>query len=681
LKRLLFDLEGNGLLPELTKLHCIAATDVDTGHAVGAWGPNEIPQALEVMATADKLIAHYGLGYDFPALEKLYDFRVPIDKQMDTVVISRLKHPNIKETDGKWNGVRIARGQAPMGDDFGKHTIAAWGLRLGVPKLHTDIEDWSEWTKEMQERCVGDVATALKLWKYLDPDKYSQSAIALEHRVARLCLKITAFGWPFNASKAKELHATLIDEKYKVEKELKLQFGSWWKNLGEWTPKRPDKKRGYWGETTEVDAVLTEGGEYNKEGDLVVPYTTRTVKQKVFKGYPCTKIERVDFNPGSRDHIELCLKRLGWKPKEHTPTGKALLDEETIDGVVTQFPQAMGLSRYLMLAKRLGMIADGKGAWFKTVKDDGKMHNDYNPMGCITSRASHFNPNIAQVPACSSEYGHECRELFYVPLGWEMVGGDMSGLEGRCLAHYLAKHDSGAYGETFLKGDPHWAVVKGIGFLDCERDKSNQLHTIVREAGAKRTFYAMLYGAGDVKVGRIILDACRLARKTDPAWGYVYEKFFGTNDTPSEKVLRDVGADAKIGVVQGIKGFDRLKGDLQTLVAIGWLPGLDKRRIPIRSEHAALNTLLQSAGAILCKQWICDAYDALIADGLKWGWDGDFGFLGWIHDELQIACRNGLGDRIGATLTAAARNAGTPFKFRIALDSEYKIGRTWADTH
>jgi DNA polymerase-1 len=669
LKRLLFDLEGNGLLPELTKLHCIAATDVDTGQPVGSWCPDEIPRALEVMATADKLIAHYGLGYDFPALEKLYDFRVPVEKQVDTVVISRLKHPNIKETDGAWNGVRVARGQAPMGDDFGKHTIAAWGLRLGLPKLHEDIEDWSKWTIQMQERCVGDVATALKLWTYLAPDTYSTTAIELEHRVARLCLKITAFGWPFNLRGAHELHATLVDEKYKVEKELKLQFGSWWKNNGEFTPKGPNTKYGYWGETSVEDAVINE-----EDG-------ARLIKRKVFKGYPCTKVERVDFNPGSRDHIELCLKRLGWKPKEHTPTGKALLDEEIIEGVVAQFPQAMGLSRYLMLTKRLGMLADGKGSWLKTVQDDGKMHNDYNPMGAITSRASHFNPNIAQVPSSSSEYGHECRELFHVPQGWEMVGADMSGLEGRCFAHYLAKHDGGAYGEALLKGDPHWAVVQAVGFTTDKRDKGDHLHTIMRDAGAKRLFYAMLYGAGDEKAGRIILDACRLMRKTNPVWGRVYKRFFGDDEAPSSKTLKALGGAAKANVVRDIKGFDRLKSSLQYLTTIGWIPGLDNRRIPIRSEHAALNSLLQSAGAILCKQWICDAYDALIADGLRWGWDGDFGFLGWIHDELQVACRNGLGDRIGKVLTAAAQRAGDPFKFRIALDSEYKVGRTWADTH
>ena len=189
----------------------------------------------------------------------------------------------------------------------------------------------------------------------------------------------------------------------------------------------------------------------------------------------------------------------------------------------------------------------------------------------------------------------------------------------------------------------------------------------------------MLYGCGDEKAGRIILDACRLARKS--GYAEVYAAFFGDDEAPGKRLLKKVGAKAKFDVIQGIEGFDQLKHTIGRLCESGYLPGLDNRRIPVRAEFSALNTLLQSAGAILCKQWLCDAYDSLIASGLKWGWDGDFVFLGWIHDEVQVACRNGLGDRIGEVLTAAARGAGAPFNFRIALDSEYKLGHSWADTH
>ncbi len=647
MSRILFDVEGNGFLPELSKVHCIASVDVDTEER-RVFGPHQIEDALDYFGGAT-LIAHHGLGYDFPALEKLYGFRVPPERQLDTLVIARLMHPNVKERDSGLNAKRIAHGEPTMGAEFGKHTLRAWGQRLRIPKANFE-GPWDGWTQEMQDYCVQDVETNLRLWRFLDPDNYSQDALLLEHRVARLCRKITDAGWPFNEKEAGLLHARLVELHDAAEKKLVEEFKGW-EEKSIFVPRVNNKARGY------------------------------------VKGVPFEKKKWVTFNPYSRDHCIRVLKDRGWEPTEFTDGGKPKMDEEVIESLAAEFPQADTLVEYLMLGKRIGQLASGNQAWLKHVKN-GRIHGDYNPMGAVTSRASHFNPNIAQVPAASSPWGHECRALFTVPEGWELVGADMSSLEGLCLAHYLAKHDGGEYGELLLKGDPHWAVVIGLGFLPkgTVRDKSNQLHTIVRETGAKRGFYAMLYGCGDEKLGKIILEACRLARKTNPEWGYVYEHFWGDDQSPNKKLLRKVGKLGKFGVISNIKGFSKLKNDISYILdQRPTLPGLDKRRLPVRSEHAALNTLLQSAGAILCKRWICDAHDMLLAEGLQWAREnpdnGDFYFVGWVHDELQVACRKGLGEQIGATLTRAAQQAGEPYKFRMPLSSSYKIGKTWAETH
>lgn len=654
--RLLFDVEGDGLLPELTKLHCICTVNIDTDE-VRDFGPDSLAEAVGYLSSADILIAHFGLGYDFPALAKVLNFTVPEAKQLDTVVIARVKHPNVKETDSKWNETRLARGEPTMGTLFGSHSIEAWGLRLGCPKLHTDITDWSQWTPQIQERCHGDVQTNLKLWRYLNPDKMSQAAIVLEHRIQRLCHRITAAGWPFNEKKAHALHAFFLDEKHKVETGLKEQFGGWW------APKGPNK-----------------GAFVPKRSNSTVGYV---------EGFPCTKIAWVTFNPGSRKHIARCLTGLGWKPTEFTEKGSPKLDEEVIDGLAMEFPEAEGLTRYLMLEKRLGQLAEGDQAWLKKVASDGMVHCQYNPMGTVTSRASHYDFNIGQVPAASSPYGAECRELFTVPDGWEIVGADMEGLEGRCQAHYMAKYDGGEFGRVLLSGDPHWMNALALGLVDegTERVKDKtaplyQLHTILREQGAKRWYYAWLYGSGKEKSGKIILDACRSVLKANAAWGFVYERFFGDVKSPGPKLLKRVGGNLSDEFFAKTPALANVINTIKTMaVKHNALPGLDKRVIPVRSEHSAFNALLQSAGAILCKLWLCDAYDELIAEGLKWGWDGDFVFVGWIHDEVQVACRNGLGDRIGRVLTRTAREAGKPYGFRIALDSNYKIGKTWADTH
>lgn len=656
--RILFDVEGDGLLPTLTKLHCICTADIDTGETRD-FGPDELPQALEYLSTADVLTAHFGTGYDFPALEKVLSFKVPESKQLDTVVTARVRFPNIKELDKRWNDTRLKRGEPTMGALFGSHSIEAWGLRLSMPKLHTDIEDWSQWTPQIQERCHGDVQTNLKLWKYLNPDKMSQDAIALEHRTQRLCNRITQAGWPFNVKLAGELQAELVGKKHALETALVTEFGGWWAPVGKkssnglFVPKRNDKRRGY------------------------------------VAGQPCTKIEWVTFSPSSLKHIERCLKKLGWEPSEFTEKGSPKLDEEVLDGIELQFPQAAGITRYLMLCKRLSQLAEGNQAWLKHVAPDGMVHCQYNPMGTVTSRAAHFNFNIGQVPAVSSPYGAECRACFTVPTGWELVGADMDGLEGRCQAHYMAKHDGGEFGRLLLAGDPHWANTMALGLLpegtERVKDKEHpdyQLHTILREQGAKRWYYAWIYGSGKEKSGRIILDACRAVLKANAAWDWVYKSFFGDVKAPGPKLLKRVGSTLQDTFFERTPALAHVITTVKTLaVKNSSLPGLDGRRVPVRSEHSAFNALLQSAGAILCKRWICDAYDALIADGLRWGWDGDFVMVGFIHDELQTACRAGLSERVGNIITACARKAGEPYGFRIALDSNYKVGRDWASTH
>jgi DNA polymerase-1 len=463
------------------------------------------------------------------------------------------------------------------------------------------------------------------------------------------------------------LHAQLLDEKHKVEKELVEEFGGWY------APKKTEAIK-VKGRVKRVPKTFTPKKDNKRLGYLA--------------GAPMTQIEWVTFNPGSRAHIIRCLKERGWKPTEHTENGTPKLDEEVIDNITAEFPACAKLATYLLLSKRLGQLAEGEQAWLKKVAADGCIHASYNPMGTVTSRAAHFDPNIGQVPAAASAYGSDCRELFTVPPGWALLGADMEGLEARCLAHYLAKYDGGAYGDLLLSGDPHWAVVQAIGFLNEPRDKHSQLHTIVRETGAKRGFYAMLYGAGNEKVGRIVLDACRLAKKTNPDWGFLMDRFFQGDDAPSAAKLKKVGGMAKAGVIEGIPGFGELMGMLRRTVEaqedkgrLPTLPGLDGRRLPVRSAHSALNTLLQASGAILCKRWLCDAYDALIAAGLKVGWGGDCVFVGWIHDELQIAVRAGLEDKVGALVVKAAQEAGNPYGFRIKLDSQYKVGANWKDTH
>lgn len=654
MKRGLFDIEGNGLLyatddaPECTMVHCIVVTDIDTGETWD-YKPDEVDEGVEKLRSFDELWAANGLRYDYPVLEKLKGLILPFRTQRDLLVASRVKHPNIKETDGKLNASRRAKKLPTMPPEyFGSHTVGAWGYRLGVPKLHEDITDWSQWTPEMHERCIGDVATSLKWFKFLQVDKIPEAVLKLEHEIAHVAEQITQAGWPFDEKAAADLHVKLVERRDVIERELKAEFLGWYVNKGLFTPKKDNKRLGY------------------------------------VAGAQCSKIEWVDFKPSSNPHVEKKLREFGWEPVEFTDSGNfAKLDEEVLENVAILYPQSRGLVEYRMITKRLGQLANGDRAWMKLVRN-GKIHAAYNTMGAVTSRATHFGPNIAQTPAAAAPYGSECRALFTVPDGWEMVGADQDGLELRGLGHYLAKYDDGAFADAVLEGDPHWGNVVAFGFVDAgtERDKHDQLHTIFREAGAKRGIYALVYGAGNEQMGVIILDALRLAMKEDPERARpIFARFFRT-ESPDKRAIIKVGKKAKQNLLKGLGALGVFVEVMAHILAVqDWIPGLDKRRVPVRSEHAVINFAVQSCGAILCKRWVVNSYRALLAAGFKWGWDGDFVFLGWIHDEVQIACRVGLGDRIGEIVTREARRAGEPYGFRVRLDSKYKIGRTWADTH
>jgi DNA polymerase-1 len=655
MKRILFDLEADGLLeatetaPAVSVVHCIHTVDVDNREDVRAYGPDQIDEAIEYLASTDVLIGQNVLRYDFPVLEKLHGFEVPLDKKLDLMVLSRTKFSNIKELDARLNKGRRAQNKPTMPPEyFGAHTVGAWGWRLGEPKLHEDITDWSRYTPEMGERCAGDVQTSLKWWDYIKVDQIPRPVIELEHEIAHVCELMTQAGWPFDVKAAGALQAKLTDRKFELERKLQQQFGGWFKAKKLFTPKKDDKKRGY------------------------------------VAGQPCTQIEWVDFNPKSHPHIEKVLRGLGWVPTDFTDNGAAKTDEEILESVAAVYPETEGLVEYLMVCKRLGQLSTGQRAWQTEVKANGRIHASYNPMGTVTSRASHFGPNIAQVPKGTAPYGKECRALFHAPEGWEMVGADMEGLELRGLAHYMAKYDDGEFGREVLEGDVHWNNVIGFGYMPpgTLRDKGDPLHDIFRESGAKTGIYAILYGCGNHKLGTIILDVLRIALKKDRGRALpIYKQFF-QDAMPGPKELARVGKRSRESFLANLPALAKLKHTLGTIVEqYGFVPGLDGRKVPSRSEHSSINALVQSCGAILCKRWVVNSYKALLADGLKWGWGGDFVFLGWIHDELQIACRQGLGDRVGEIVVQEARKAGEPYGFRVRLDSKYVIGRNWAETH
>jgi DNA polymerase I len=204
-------------------------------------------------------------------------------------------------------------------------------------------------------------------------------------------------------------------------------------------------------------------------------------KRMLSSGY-ITLVKVIDFNLGSRKQIGEYLQEFGWKPKDFTSTGQPIIDEPTLKKI-KGIPAALLIAEYLMLQKRVSQI----NSWFKELAEDGRVHGYVNHNGTITGRMTHRNPNMAQIPSSNAPYGKECRACWIVPAKHKLVGIDASGLELRMLAHYLEDED---FTNEILHGDIHTSNQKNAGL-----ESRNQAKTFI---------YALIYGAGDGKLGSVV---------------------------------------------------------------------------------------------------------------------------------------------------------------------------------
>ena len=341
------------------------------------------------------------------------------------------------------------------------------------------------------------------------------------------------------------------------------------------------------------------------------------------KGVPFTKVKFKEFNLGSRQQIAERLVMLGWKPKKKTDKGHIIVDEKVLSQI-KDIPEAKLINRFLMLQKRIAQVS----SWIEAVREDGRVHGKVITNGTITGRMSHQSPNMAQVPAVYSPYGKECRGLWTVDKGYKLVGVDASGLELRMLAHYMNDKD---YINEVINGDIHTSNKIAAGLES--RDE------------AKTFIYAFIYGAGNRKIGSIIGGSERDGER-------IKEKFLRA--TPSLRRLRE---------------------KVERVAQRRWVRGIDQRKIIIRHPHAALNTLLQGAGACVMKKALTLLEEYVITKRIR-----AFPVVN-VHDEFQYEVQSDRADEFGRLAVQSIRDAGDLLNVRCPLNGEYKIGNNWSETH
>ena len=598
-----FDIETNAIkdfktLLGLKTIHCIAISQ-------NGESPKLFPveEALEIIRLADVIIGHNIQEFDIRAIQRLYPDWKPEGTIRDTLIMSRMLWPDVKNED--WQTPDFPRKL------IGRHSLKSWGYRLGILKGEFgETTNWDEYTDEMGEYCVQDVEVTLALWKKIEGESPPVHPTVVEHEFAAIVSQQERNGFAFDVNAARVLHTELLTIKDDIERELQTVF----------PPQVVTMK-------TPVDYVdPITNKRYARKG-----LAPADVKKRLMNGE--LKVKMIPFNPGSRKQIADAFKeKYNWTPSDFTPEGRPKLNEEVLSKL--DFPEAKIMVRYLTISKRLGQVSDGKESWLKA-EVCGRIHGGVNPCGAITSRCTHSRPNMAQVPRVGALWGKECRSLFTVPDGYRLVGVDASGLELRCLAHYTHPFDEGGYTKEILEGDIHTANQKAAGLGN--RDD------------AKTLIYAVCYGAGDSKIGQIVSGGVKAGRA-------LKAKFF-----------------AKIPALKKVK-----EGIAYRLKHQEYLTGIDGRKLKIRSTHSALNTLLQSAGAIAMKEATCILHRKFRDKG--WGL-ADVQQVAHIHDEIQLQCRTEIADEVGAVAVESIKEAGQNLGFRCPLDGTYNTGINWAETH
>lgn len=546
--RIVLDIETN---LEHDKIWCVVCRDIDKDVVSTFVKPNNLQSYLD---SADKIVAHNGIFFDFPVLKRVWGITVKKSQVVDTLVLSRLYNPSLE--DG--------------------HSLESWGKRLGYPK--TEFNDFSQFSQEMLDYCIQDTLVTKQLYLHLEremKDDFSEKSKELEHQVAIIIAEQERNGFKLDERGAQEL---LCELKTKLE-----------------------------AHTVALQSIFPAKVESNRISKL---------------GKPLKDIV-TPFNPGSRKQIAERLIEKGWKPKKHTEKGSVIVDETTLEGI--DIPEAKAIAEYLMLQKRIAQIE----SWIEAVQSDGRVHGKVITNGAVTGRMTHHSPNMAQVPNSGAVYGPECRNLWTVEKGNRLVGIDASGLELRMLAHYMNDND---YTNEVVSGDIHTANQKAAGL-----QTRNQAKTFI---------YAFLYGAGPAKIGTIVGGSAKEGQK-------LIDSFL--KNTPKLKALRE-----KVSRIFNEKA---------------WLPGLDGRKLLVRSEHSALNTLLQGAGAIVMKQAVVLLSNRLKKEKIE------HKFCANVHDEWQIETKAETADLVGQYGVWAIEEAGKLLKMRCPLTGEYRTGLTWKDTH
>lgn len=625
-------------------------------------GRRSIEDGLKELEDAGIRVGHNSQDFDERVTHKLFPWWAPKGRCLDTLIIARLLYARVFKTGPNNHKLPPKLRMA--------HSLKAWGERLGESKqdYHPPNNDWTVFDPEMIPYMGQDVKTLKRLFVYLMSKKPSPQAVTIEHDFAAIMRRQEAWGFTFDFEKATKLAAELQAMETKLEADLSEHFGEWWAPGKQVTVKTTRRLK----MPTHPDVTIRRFSPTT--GRELSPYIGPPIME-YSEGAVFTEVDRVAFNPGSRDHVRLKLETTrGWKPSRFTKTGIPQVDDEVLRSL--PWPEAHQLADYYTIGKLLGYLTKGKVAYLRTMKqepDGFRQHGRIMTIGTYTHRPTMSTPNLGQVPSVSSDenkkpimgllggYGYECRDLFKSRIGFELVGVDASGVQLRMLAHRLFPWDNGEYAKIVAEEDPHAWIRDVVGTDIMGAGDIGRGH-------GKTLNYAILLGAGDVMAGSI------------------------PNPLAKESDQRKLGKEIKERIAHRFPALPALKEALKVQVKeCGYIIGLDGRKVDVLKAHTGLATQLQADETVALKLGIAVHDRALQDKGLRCGVgpDGacypaenvDYEYVVNVYDEFQADVRPIHVPTYIETALWAIPEAGRLLNLKCPLKGEAKVGNTWAETH
>lgn len=635
-----FDIETNGLYWEATCVHVISVKQLNsasgTESVVKSFSASQLEgvsgdlqSALDILSNASMIIGHNIINYDIPVLKKLLGWvPSPETKIYDTLVVSRLLNPDRPKPIGY-----TGKG--------GPHSLEAWGYRLGQRKPEHEV--WDVFTPDMLRRNRADVDINSSLYYSLLTEASGwdwSEAIELEHEVARIVTQQEINGVGFDLARSVDLVADLDARVRDIDSHMFSSLPCRYKPRG-----------------VEVKKPFKVNGQYTKQ---VLDWFGDSHGNFCNVGGPFTRVEAIPLDINSIAQVKDYLLKEGWQPDEWNtdddgnPTSPKLT--ESSYGSIKGNKGKLIKDRLLYNHRKNQILG-----WIERVRSDGRISATANTCGTNTGRFRHSN--VVNVPKAADHIflGKEMRSLFMAPEGKVLIGHDAEGLELRMLAHFM---DDPAFTD---------AVVNGDKKLGTDIHTLNQKLAGLPTRDAAKTFiYALVYGAGDAKLGTIV----------------------GGN-------AKD-GADLRKRFLTNLPALGRLIDRVRRASKKGYLKGLDGRKVWMRSyegkilQNKALNTLLQSAGAIVMKKSMCILDQNLQSSMTQISKDGSFLLTEEtqslskvvlkvldMHDEAQAEVPDNI-EYIEKYMELAKDSivqAGEHFKLRVPLAADASYGKNWAETH